>query len=117
MVAPFKRGEKAAQPWFGSYVAGQDVAQAVRLAAQYHFNGGEEIPFEAFFITAANTFYAEPTLDVMKRIYGDPPEVRDPAYYANNPCASAFDIRKAQRLLGYAPRYDWREIEKWEAET
>ena len=119
-VMPFleisRRGEVMPHPWFGCYVAGQDVAQAVRLATQYKFTGNEVIPFEAFFITSDKTFYAEPTLEAMKRIYGDVPEVRDPGYYDDNPFAPPFDIRKAQRLLGYAPKYDWRNIERWEEE-
>ncbi len=114
MIAPFRRGEKAPEPWFGCYVSAWDVAQAVRLATQYCFSGEGTIPFESFYITAANTFYSEPTLDVMKRIYCTLPEVRDPGYYDSNPLAPAFDIRKAQRLLGYAPQYDCRKIEDWE---
>lgn len=109
-----RRGEPMPCPWFGCYVAAQDVAQAVRLASLYKFSGKETIPFEAFFITADHTFYVEPTLEVMKRIYGDLPEVRDPGYYTGNPFAPPFDIRKAQRLLGYAPQKDWRDIEHWE---
>ena len=109
-----RRGEPIPHPWFGSYVAAQDVAQAVRLSAQYQFDGDEEIPFEPFFITAHNTFYVEQTLEVMKRIYGSLPDVREPGYYTSNPYAPAFDIRKAQRLLGYAPQKDWRDIEDWE---
>ncbi len=116
MLEPFRRGEKAPEPWFGCYVAGEDVAQAVRKATTYTFTGNEPIPFEAFYITAARTFYPEPTLEVMERIYGDLPEVRDPSYFQNNPTASPFDIRKAERLLGYKPTRDCREIEEWEAQ-
>lgn len=114
MIAPFRRGEIAPAPWFGCYVAAQDVAQAVRLAVQYRFSDDEPFPFEAFFIMAGNTFYSEPTLEVMKRIYGDVPQVRDPMYYEENPCAPPFDIRKARRLLGYEPKCDCRHIEQWE---
>ena len=114
MIAPFQRGEIAEAPWFGSYVAAQDVAQAMRLATEYRFPESNEIPFDAFYITAASTFYSEPTLSVMERIYGEVPEVRDTAYFKNNPCATPFDIRKAQQGLGYEPQYDCRDIENWE---
>jgi len=114
MLEPSRRGEAVTEPWFGCYVAAQDVAQAVRLAIQYELTGEEPIPFEAFFIMAATTFYAEPTLEVMRRIYGDVPEVRDPGYYEEEPFAPAFDIRKARTLLGYAPTRAWRDIEHWE---
>ena len=36
------------------------------------------------------------------------------AYFEENPVASVFDIRKASRLLGWEPQFDWRELEKWE---
>jgi len=111
-----RKGELLEHPWFGCYVAGQDVAQAVRLAMQYQFSGKEEIPFEAFFIMAGATFHEEPTLDIMKRIYGELPEVRDADYFAANPRTPVFDIRKAQRLLGYRPQKDCRTIETWEEE-
>ncbi len=114
MIAPFLRGEYASEPWFGCYVAAQDVAQAVRLAAQYRFADKKRIPFEAFYITAPTTFYSEPTLDVMCRIFGAAPEVRDPSYFSETPCAPPFDIRKARRMLGYAPRYDCQDIQHWE---
>ena len=113
ILEPIKRGEGVSNPWFGCYVAAQDVAQAVRLAALYDFSG-TGIPFEAFFIMAETTFYDEPTLEVMKRIYGQLPELRDQDYYRANPLAPPFDIRKAQRLLGYKPRFHWCDIERWE---
>lgn len=114
MIDPFRRGEKAEKPWFGCYVSAHDVAQAVRLATQYTFKGDEPIPFEAFYIMAETTFYGEPTLEVLKRVYDELPEVRDKSYYEANPEAPAFDIRKAKRLLGYQPTRDWRQIEKWD---
>ncbi len=114
MTEPFRRGEKAAQPWFGCYVAAQDVAQAVRLALDFNFPDEVELPFEAFFIMGNTTFYAEPTLEVMKRIYGEPPEVRDKRYFAENPFAPPFDTRKARNRLGYRPTREWRNLEHWE---
>ena len=101
------------RPWLGCYVAAQDVAQAVRLAIGYDFPE-QEVPFDSFYIMAESSMYLEPTLDVMRRIYGDLPEVRDPAYYEANPRAQAFDISKAKRLLGYKPGFDCREMDEWE---
>ena len=75
---------------------------------------GDTIMAMVFFIMAETTFYDEPTLEVMKRIYGQLPELRDQDYYRANPLAPPFDIRKAQRLLGYKPRFHWCDIERWE---
>ncbi len=117
LIEPCRRGELPADPWFGCYVAAQDVAQSVRLALQYQFAGEEADRHEAFYIMADTTFYPVPTLDVMKRVFGELPELRDPGYYAANPFAPPFDIRKAKQLLGYAPTRDWREIEQWEDQS
>jgi nucleoside-diphosphate-sugar epimerase len=113
MVAPYIRGEKAADPWFGCYVGAPDVAQAVRLALSCELPGGG-IPFEACYIMAGSTFYPEPTLEVFARIYDTLPEVRDACYYEANPFAPPFDLRKAERLLGYKPACDFRAMDQWE---
>ncbi len=98
----------------GGHIAVRDVARACAAAVRYQFAPEGETPFEAFFLSARNTFFSAPTLDVMQTVFGTCPPVRDRGYFQANPYASAFDIRKAQRLLGWRPRLDWREFEKWE---
>lgn len=116
LLAPSRRGEPTPEPSFGGYLGALDAAQAIRLAILYAFTGNEPIPFEVFNVAAPNTFYPDATLELLTRIYGETPDVRDPGYFHENPHASPFDTRKAQRLLGFRPRCDWRAIELWEAQ-
>ena len=114
IVARARAGDLGAgDPWFGAYIAVHDVAGACLAASRYRFPTAREYPYEAFFLTARDTFYALPTLEVLARVFDPLPEVRDQAYFDANPHASVFDIRKAQRLLGWQPRFDALDFEKW----
>jgi UDP-glucose 4-epimerase len=84
------------------WVEPDDVAAAVSLALE------KVSGFEIFFIGAPNTIAPEPTLALVTRRFGQPPEIRQPGLYRENPHAGLFDIGKARRLLGYAPSADWR---------
>jgi UDP-glucose 4-epimerase len=66
-----------ATAWLGGYISVRDVARACLAAANYRFPSGQEIPYEAFFLTAANTSYAIPTLDLLRAIYGELPPQKD----------------------------------------
>lgn len=114
VVAAGLRGERNPKDWFGCYIAPHDVAQAVRLAACYDFPPEQSIPFEAFYLTADTTFFAEPTLDVLKGQFGSLPKITDPDHYRSNPLAPPFDTRKARRLLGFAPTKSWRTFDHWD---
>lgn len=100
--------------WIGGYISVRDVARAVVAASNYRFPSEQEIPYEAFFLTAANTHYGLPTLDLLRTIYGEVPPLKDADYYANDPFASVFDLRKAQRLLEWRPQDRWQNFEEWE---
>ncbi|MGC9360919.1 MAG: hypothetical protein ACP5G7_11220 [Anaerolineae bacterium] len=41
-------------------------------------------------------------------------DLTDEALFVENPHASAFAIRKAERLLGYRPTHRWQDYEAWE---
>jgi nucleoside-diphosphate-sugar epimerase len=84
------------------WVEPDDVAAAVGLALD------KVSGFETFFVSAPNTLVAEPTLDLVRRRFGKPPEIRRPELYRDEPHAALFDISKARRLLDYAPCGDWR---------
>jgi len=102
------------RPWFGSWVAPQDVATAIRCSLNYLFaKPGDGSWFETFFVTARDTFLPIPTLEALRRHFDPLPEVRDPAYFQENPYASVFDIRKAERLLQWSPQCRWQNIEDW----
>ena len=105
-------------PWFGGYIAVEDVARACAAGARFVFDKNRDTePFEAFLLTARNTFCPIPTLDLFERIFGQAPVVRDAAYFGDNPYASVFDIRKAQRMLGWAPTLDLFDCEHRYQET
>lgn len=103
-----------ATAWLGGYISVRDVARACLAAADYRFPAAQAIPYEAFYLTAANTHYALPTLDLLRAIYGETPPLADPGYFAADPYASVFDIRKARRLLGWSPQDRWQAFEDWE---
>lgn len=88
-----------------SYVEPEDVAEATALALAVEHAG-----FDRFFVSAADTLSSRPTLELVEQRFGALPEVRDPALYERNPCATVWDIRRARRVLGYAPASDWRRL-------
>ncbi len=108
-----RAGELPESPWFGAYISVGDVARAIVAGLEYRPDTSSF--FDAFLLTARDTLYGRPTLEVLEAIYGGAcPEVRDPGYFQANPFASVFDIRKAERLLGWRPRDRIEEIDRWE---
>ncbi len=99
---------------FGAHIAVRDVARGFAAAVEYEFADTEEAPFEAFFLSARDTFLPLPTLELLERSFGECPPVTDADYFDANPHASVFDIRKAARLLGWEPKSDWRQFDEWE---
>lgn len=114
-VAAARAGQlDKATAWLGGYISVRDVARACLAASRYRFPAGQEIPYEAFYLTARNTSYGVPTLTLLQTIYGELPPLKEPDYYANDPYASVFDLRKAQRLLGWQPQDEWEQFEELE---
>jgi UDP-glucose 4-epimerase len=107
ILFPFNYPEIAARAdlWhrdLWGWVEPRDVAIAIRLALE------KVSGCESFFIGAPNTIAPAPTLELVTRRFGKPPEIRRPALYRDDPHAGLFDIAKARRLLGYDPSPDWR---------
>jgi UDP-glucose 4-epimerase len=94
-------------PYLRSYVAPEDVARAFARAVACDNPG-----FAAFWVAAADTFSAEPTLDVMRHLYGALPALRKPDLYHRFPRAAALDIERAGRILGWVPELTWPELVK-----
>lgn len=101
LAAGFEPGSEIAARELGGYVDVRDAARACRLGLEAPPPG-----FEAFHITAADTLSRTPTLELVRRHF---PEVEVRASLAGP--VSAWSIAKAERLLGYVPRYSWRTEE------
>jgi len=82
------------------YVDARDVAQACDLYLQS--DGFPE--FEAFYLST-DTALAEETAEAVKRLYPDIAHLAD----GLSGHEGIISIKKAQELLGYQPRYSWRE--------
>jgi nucleoside-diphosphate-sugar epimerase len=80
------------------YVDARDVAQSCRLALD------ADVGAEHFIVAAADTVMNRPSRELMAEVYPSVPY---------RPTAGDFDtllsIEKARRLLGYEPRWSWRE--------
>lgn len=87
---------------FWGYVDLRDAARALRLAIDI----ARDAPygFEPFNIVAADTLLDLPTEEAIQRIAPDT-VIRSPI----EGFASAFDIGKAKRILGWEPLHSWRD--------
>ena len=88
-----------------TYVSPEDVAEGFRLALKV-----PKARYQAFFISAADGLNTRPTLDMLRERYGKLPEIRNPAYFRDNPTASLLDISRARDVLGFQPTSDWRQM-------
>ena len=85
------------------YVDVRDAAQACRLSME-----SQNIIHDAFFITAEDTFSDEPSLKLIKENF---PEIKNISNdYLFEDYKALYDISKAKKLLGYRPKYRWREV-------
>ncbi len=83
-----------------AYADARDVAEAHVLALDARI---EE--YEAFMIAQPTSRFSEPTIDLVKSNFGDKVEIRE----GLSGHASVIRTDKAQRMLGWRPRYDWRQ--------
>ena len=82
-----------------AYADARDVAEAHVLALD-----AEIEEYEAFMIAQPSSRFNESTIDLVKNNFGDRVEIREGL--SGN--ASVISTEKAQGLLGWRPRYDWR---------
>jgi nucleoside-diphosphate-sugar epimerase len=82
-----------------SYIDSRDGAQAVRLAVESDLTG-----FEAFIIASPDTVMETPTLELVERFVPDIERRSD-----IDGVSSLLSSEKARELLGYAPKYSWRD--------
>ena len=83
-----------------AYADARDVAEAHVLAVD-----AEIEEYEAFMLAQPSSRFAEPTIDLVKQNFGDRVEIRD----GLEGTASVISTAKAQRMLGWKPRHDWRQ--------
>jgi len=84
------------------YVDVRDAAQVCRLALEHV----DAAPGDPFFITAEDTFADKPSLELIRKHYPTVSKISDAFLLEKN--ASLFDISKARKKLGYAPKHTWR---------
>jgi nucleoside-diphosphate-sugar epimerase len=82
------------------YVDARDVAQACRLALTADVDGAE-----VFIIAAGDTVMKAPDRELMAEVYPQVPLRDDVGEFE-----TLLSVGKAQRLLGYEPRFSWRDI-------
>ena len=82
-----------------AYADARDVAEAHVLALD-----AEIEEYEAFMLAQPSSRFEEPTIDLLKNNFGDRVEIRE----GLSGTASVISTAKAQRLLGWKPRHDWR---------
>ena len=82
-----------------AYADARDVAAAHVLALDAEID-----EYEAFMLAQPSSRFAEPTVDIVRNNFGDRVEIRE----GLDGTASVISTAKAQRMLGWAPRHDWR---------
>ena len=82
-----------------AYADARDVAEAHVLAL-----GAEIDEYEAFMIAQPSSRFTEPTIDLVKNNFGERVEIRE----GLSGTSSVISTEKAQRLLGWRPRHDWK---------
>ena len=86
-----------------AYADARDVAEAQVLALD-----AEIEEYEAFMLAQPSSRFAEPTIDIVRNNFGDKVEIRA----GLEGTASVISTAKAQRMLGWQPRQDWRQSGK-----
>jgi nucleoside-diphosphate-sugar epimerase len=84
------------------YVDARDVAQSCRRALEADIAGAE-----VFIVAAADTVMNRPSAALMREVYPDVP-LHEPI----GEFETLLSIAKARRLLGYEPRFSWRDAVK-----
>ena len=97
--------QRKPRPGSRSFITPKDVARCFRASLE------AEVPeFDIFHVVAADTYSALDTLEVIRREFGNDPQVRDPELYANDPRASIYDIAHTREVLGWEPLQRWGDV-------
>ena len=82
------------------YIDARDAATAARLALESDLKTADN-----FIIAAADTIMNCPNAELMEAVFPDVPIEKGTGEYE-----SLLSTSKAQRLLGFTPRYSWRDV-------
>ena len=97
---PSFQDDAAKRKWnLWGYIDARDAAQAVRLALESNLKGAE-----VFIIANADTVMNRSNDELLRELYAGVPRKR-----GFGPNQTLLSIEKARRVLGYEPRYGWRE--------
>lgn len=92
--------DPGARSWnLWGYIDARDGAQAVRLALEHDSTGAD-----VFIVANADTVMNRPSAELAAEVFPDVP-LRRPVTGTE----TLLSIDKARRVLGYAPRYTWRD--------
>ncbi|QYJ17155.1 hypothetical protein Rxycam_02994 [Rubrobacter xylanophilus DSM 9941] len=100
-LGPQVRDPSVLSPNFWSYIDVYDLADAIVLAVESDLPG-----HEVFYIASPDNACGRPFRELVRRYYGDGVEIREPLPRED---ASGICCKKAERLLGYAPKRSWRD--------
>ena len=81
-----------------SYVDARDVAQSCRLGLEAEITGAE-----AFIIAASDTVMSRPSRELLAEVFPGVAVRGEIGEYE-----TLLSIKKARKMLGYHPRYSWR---------
>jgi len=85
-------------------VTPDDVARAFRAALS-----APGIRYGTYFVTGPDSCTTRATIDCVAQGFGTMPDIVRPSLYADNPCASAYDLAPALGDLGWEPRDRWAD--------
>lgn len=93
-------GDPMQRKWnLWAYIDGRDGAQAIRKALESDRTGAE-----VFIIANADTVMSRPNAELVAEVFPEVPLAPDVG-----PNETLLSIGKAREILGYEPRYGWRE--------
>jgi nucleoside-diphosphate-sugar epimerase len=93
-------GDPQARKWnLWSYIDARDGAQAVRLALEHEAPG-----MDVFIIANADSVMSRSSAELMAEVYPGVPIRKELGEHE-----TLLSIDKARRVLGYEPRYSWRD--------
>ncbi|MEX0807394.1 MAG: NAD(P)-dependent oxidoreductase [Dongiaceae bacterium] len=88
-----------------AFVSPADAARCFRAALE-----ADTGPYDVFYVSAADSFTALPTRELVRREFGVEPEIRNPALYDADPRASVYDIGRTRKALGWEPQDRWCDL-------